>query len=248
MAYRLYNGRLNLYCDGERSPGWNERGKIWYERSEVECYVAYMARVYRRDLPGEDVVGNWQIQYFAADEPQKKPIVKRKVEPKKMIQESARPIDTIIAYTDGASVPTNPGYIGAGAVIYFGGQPVELSEHLGYGTNNQAELIAIELVFDFLIRVEDFRPLLIYSDSTYCIGVLSKKWRPKKNQELIARIKSKISLYKDRAAVRFEYVRGHSGIEGNEIADRLANRAAAESICLTGAVGGMSGGKVAWLR
>jgi ribonuclease HI len=54
------------------------------------------------------------------------------------------PDNAIVAYTDGAC-SGNPGPAGVGVVLIDGKERRELSEYLGTGTNNIAELTAIEL-------------------------------------------------------------------------------------------------------
>src|SRR5258706_1181175 len=95
---------------------------------------------------------------------------------------SAPRADAIQVWTDGACTG-NPGPAGVGVVIIDGKQRRELSEFLGEGTNNIAELTAI---LRGLEAVDDkTRPVVVYSDSEYSIGVLTKAWKAKKNVELI---------------------------------------------------------------
>ncbi|MEM9695263.1 MAG: RNase H family protein, partial [Myxococcota bacterium] len=88
----------------------------------------------------------------------------------------------IVAYTDGAC-SGNPGPAGLGVVLLFPDRRIEQSEYLGRATNNVAELTAI---FRALAEVQPDQPLVIYTDSSYSIGVLRKGWKAKANQELIA--------------------------------------------------------------
>jgi ribonuclease HI len=123
-----------------------------------------------------------------------------------------------IAYTDGACTG-NPGPAGVGIIIAHGESVWEISEYLGSGTNNIAELTAILRAVE---AVEEEVPILIHTDSQYSIGVLSKGWKPKVNIDLIARIKKALEKHK---GTQFKYVRGHSGIPLNERADELAREA-----------------------
>ena len=129
------------------------------------------------------------------------------------------PKNSIIAYADGAC-SGNPGPAGLGAVIIDGTVRTEISEHLGQGTNNIAELAAIERVLDVVPDIG--RPLVVYTDSAYAIGVLSKGWKAKANLEMIDRIRERLAK---RPATRLVHVRGHAGIELNERADELAREA-----------------------
>lgn len=132
---------------------------------------------------------------------------------------AAMPENALIAYTDGACTG-NPGPAGLGVVLIDGAERRELSKYLGHGTNNIAELTAIE---EALLAADDpTRPLVIHTDSQYAIGVLSKGWKAKANQELIARIKATLKPF---VKVQLRYVRGHAGIPDNERVDELARAA-----------------------
>jgi len=130
------------------------------------------------------------------------------------------PADAIRIYTDGASTG-NPGPSGIGVVMCHGEQRREISEPIGWTTNNVAELRAIQAG---LMAVRKRRlPVRLYTDSSYAYGLLSLGWKPKKNQELVAAIRA---LAKEFSDLKFIKVRGHAGHEGNERADFLATSAA----------------------
>lgn len=131
----------------------------------------------------------------------------------------------LVAYTDGSgTIATKP--CGAGVVVYDGDEVVlEVSRHLGNGTNNRAELCGIGLALavtdEPAMRV---RTLVIRSDSTYAIGAISaarEPWDGAANAKLIRYVRS---LLVGRSAT-FEHVRGHTGVEGDERADKLAGLA-----------------------
>lgn len=129
---------------------------------------------------------------------------------------------TIIAYADGAC-SGNPGPAGLGVVLQRDGQEYELSEFLGVGTNNIAELTAVLRVVQHVNKTWGVEPIEIYTDSQYTIGILTKAWKPKANIELIATIKKTLEPFKGK--IKFIYVRSHAGIELNERADALARAA-----------------------
>jgi ribonuclease HI len=151
----------------------------------------------------------------------KAPAVVRAVS-KKPMQSTAipkAPKDAVIAYADGAC-SGNPGPAGLGIVVIDGAMRTEISEHIGQGTNNIAELTAIERVLDAV--TDQIRPLVIHTDSAYAIGVLSKGWKAKANIPLIERVRDRLNK---RLGTTLVHVRGHSGIELNERADELAREA-----------------------
>jgi ribonuclease HI len=135
-------------------------------------------------------------------------------------QIAAPPAGAYIAYTDGAC-SGNPGPAGLGVVLVDpSGNAREAYEYLGVSTNNVAELTAI---YRALQGLDDkSAQAVIHTDSQYAIGVLSKGWKAKANQQLILEIRL---LLKTLPNVSFVYVRGHVGIPLNERADALAREA-----------------------
>ncbi|HEX4406749.1 MAG TPA: ribonuclease H [Polyangia bacterium] len=128
---------------------------------------------------------------------------------------------TIEIWTDGAC-SGNPGPMGIGVVVLDGGARRELGEYLGSGTNNIAELVAIERGIILAAEVaqgDKQRPLRVYSDSSYAIGLLEKGWKAKANQELVARIRKVVATC---ARIAFVKVAGHAGVPENERCDELA--------------------------
>ena len=127
--------------------------------------------------------------------------------------------DAIHVWTDGACTG-NPGPAGLGVVIVDGAERKEISEYLGPGTNNIAELTAI---LRGLQSVTDkARPVVVYSDSQYSIGLLTQAWKAKANVELVEQLRA---LCREFADLRFVKVAGHSGIPLNERTDQLARDA-----------------------
>jgi ribonuclease HI len=128
------------------------------------------------------------------------------------------PADAIIVYTDGAC-SGNPGPAGIGVVILDGGKRRELSEYLGTGTNNIAELMAIVRALE---EVPKDRTIVLHADSSYALGLLGKGWKAKANQELVERMRKTASQFRDLRLVKVD---GHAGVAENERADELARTA-----------------------
>jgi len=131
--------------------------------------------------------------------------------------------DAIVVYTDGACTG-NPGPMGIGVVILRGAKRHEISEFLGQGTNNIAELTAIERALDALDEAEREHPVLVHVDSAYAIGVASGAFKAKKNVELVARLREKARRHPH---LHFVKVAGHAGVPENERCDQLATQAIA---------------------
>jgi ribonuclease HI len=134
--------------------------------------------------------------------------------------------DTIRCFTDG-SCRGNPGPAGSGVVVLLpDGRRAEVSRSLGRATNNVAELTAIGIALDLLdeVGVPPAAPVVVFTDSKYADGVLTKRWKAKANTELIEELRLRL---RRRPGVRIQWVAGHVGVAGNEQADELANRGVA---------------------
>ncbi|HLU68373.1 MAG TPA: ribonuclease H [Kofleriaceae bacterium] len=131
--------------------------------------------------------------------------------------------DPIIIYTDGAC-SGNPGPMGIGVVVLDRGERREISEYLGEGTNNIAELTAILRALEAVPPEERERPVLVHSDSGYALGLLGKGWKAKKNVELVAELRRLAASF---PRLRLVKVPGHAGVPENERCDQLATAAAA---------------------
>ncbi len=154
----------------------------------------------------------------AADKPAGEARAKAGAKGKKAHTPAAVPEGAVIVYADGAC-SGNPGPAGLGVVVLDGAARVEISEYLGTGTNNIAELAAIARALD---EVPDAtRHVVIHTDSSYAIGVLSRGWKAKANLELVATIRARLVV----RPARLVYVPGHSGVPLNERADELAREA-----------------------
>jgi len=133
--------------------------------------------------------------------------------------------DVLQIWTDGAC-SGNPGPMGIGVVIIDGKEREEAGEFLGVGTNNIAELVAIERGLALAtkrVATNPERRVRVYSDSSYAIGLLEKNWKAKANQELVARLRRKLTAFP--AAVEFVKVAGHAGVPENERCDELGRQA-----------------------
>ncbi len=131
----------------------------------------------------------------------------------------ADPATSYVVYTDGAC-SGNPGPAGIGVVIMHNGQRRELSEYLGEGTNNIAELTAVKRALEEL--PERDRRVVLHLDSEYVRGLLVKGWKAKANQALVEELRALARTFRDLHLV---YVPGHAGVSENERCDQLARQA-----------------------
>ncbi len=127
--------------------------------------------------------------------------------------------NAVCIFTDGAS-SGNPGPAGIGVLMRYGKHEKKISRYIGETTNNVAELEAIRIA---LLEIKKTTlPVKLFTDSGYAYGLLVKGWKPKKNQDLVRFIKKTMIEFSD---LQFVKVKGHAGIEGNEVADTLATSA-----------------------
>lgn len=131
-------------------------------------------------------------------------------------------------YTDGAC-KGNPGPGGWGAWLTFGEHEKKLCGGELETTNNRMELSG---AIEGLAALKERCDVTLYTDSSYVqkgitewlAGWKKRGWKtaskqPVKNQDLWQKLDEQCQ----RHNVSWKWVKGHAGIEGNEIADQLAN-------------------------
>ena len=158
--------------------------------------------------------------------------------PKRQHTTAKAAIDTEVdvnIYCDGGCDP-NPGKAGSGVAVYRQGQLDALWYGLynPNGTNNTAELNALHESLQ--IGAKDMaqgKRVRIHCDSTYainCVTVWAYNWKQKgwkrktpgdiKNLDIIQQAHA---LYERlKAGIVISHVKAHTGVEGNELADRMS--------------------------
>ena len=153
--------------------------------------------------------------------------------PVSKIEEKDDEEEYIRIYCDGAC-SGNPGNAGSGLAIYSNKKnPVLLyGAYEEEGTNNIAELNALHQALIIARQSNSQNIISIFSDSKYsidCITTWAYGWKAngwtKKGGEIknLELIKEAHQLYeKLKNKIEINHVKGHSGVEGNELADRMA--------------------------
>ncbi|ETS59837.1 hypothetical protein PaG_06140 [Moesziomyces aphidis] len=158
---------------------------------------------------------------------------------------SAQSTRKTIVYCDGSATGNGKKGARAGYGVWFEDQALH---HLNEArrlpgkiqTNNRAELLAI--VRAIQLCPNDGRQLLIFTDSQYSMDAATKwidGWRERGwvtatgkevlNKDLIVQLDHELTTRFPKPTMAF--VKGHSGIEGNEIADRMAKLGATLPEC-----------------
>lgn len=127
-------------------------------------------------------------------------------------------------YTDGAySSLRDQGGIGI-VVLNNNKKILSYFHNYKHTTNNQMELLAIIIALATIKNPID--SLVIYSDSMYCIGCITKNWKRKKNSKLWEKFEEQYSRVSSLCSnIKFQHVKGHNGDTWNTYVDKLANKA-----------------------
>lgn len=143
-------------------------------------------------------------------------------------------MNEVIIYTDGGC-SGNPGPGGWGVVVIFNGEARQLSGGEKNTTNNRMELTAAINALSIVKNTPDFKnhKITVNIDSQYVkngITVWIKGWKlkgwktadkkPVKNQDLWIQLDELNSALN----VSWNWVKGHAGIEYNEICDQLCQK------------------------
>lgn len=148
-------------------------------------------------------------------------------------------MEEIIVYTDGGC-SGNPGPGGWGIVVIANGEARQLSGGEKNTTNNRMELTAAISALSVIQNTPSFngKKIIVNIDSQYIkngITVWIKSWKqkgwktadkkPVKNQDLW----QQLDELNSNLNVEWNWVKGHAGIEYNEICDQLCQKEIAKN-------------------
>ena len=133
-------------------------------------------------------------------------------------------------YTDGAC-SGNPGKGGWGALILENDDETKISGSAMNTTNNRMELTAVIKALEFYEKPGEIE---IFTDSKYVMQGITEwiknwknnKWKTSQKKD----VKNKnlwllVDLASEKHNIEWNWVKGHAGNYGNEIADKLATQA-----------------------
>lgn len=127
----------------------------------------------------------------------------------------------IEVYTDGACHGST-GIGGIGIVLIKDNKLVyQYNKQFTNTTNNRMEITAIIYALYIACKFKD--SIILYSDSQYAIGCITKNWNRKKNKDLWEKFNKVYQKTQTLCPnIKFEWVKGHSINKFNNLADTLA--------------------------
>ena len=151
--------------------------------------------------------------------------------------------NTITIYTDGSCYgnQNEVNYGGWGAVLLYKEHKKTIYDGEKNTTNNRMEMTAVIKALESLKR-NDLK-IRLHTDSAYISNCINQKWYIKwrennwknskkqdvENKDLWVRL---LDLYESFDDIEFIKVKGHDGVELNELADDLANKGSKKAECL----------------
>ena len=145
------------------------------------------------------------------------------------IEEKLYSSSVLLIFTD---VSERNGLAGAGIVSKFelvkGEEKLlQHSHRLGKGSNNYAELSAIKLALKYIITNAwflQFKSIHLFSDSLFSVMSITENWPTERYRPLFDKIHNFLFILKSVLHFKFYWVKAHSQIKLNELADKQAKK------------------------
>ena len=120
-------------------------------------------------------------------------------------------------FTDGSCRANGNGGLG---IVWLKNRKKVFEYSKGYKnvTNNIMELLAIGIALRSIKK--PINSLEIVSDSEYALGcIFNEKWNPKKNKELIAKIKKQLEITQSlvKEPIKYRHVYGHQKVGNSDM-------------------------------
>lgn len=230
----------------EVSGGWSQKtgdrvaGKRWREVARVVESRWREKQASARDVDGQEEAEEWEDEWDLGDDAAEDWFVTSEEEAR------ARALEGRIAAelsTDGSG--QRMGAAGWGVFSLFeGGERRLVREDCGrvvtdqgvegwigadVGTNNTGELIGIYKALDVAADESYTREgdaVVIRFDSFYAANITTGLWKPRRNLKLAESVRAKLAQVSKVRRVMFMHARAHTGVLGNEAADKLADEGA----------------------
>ena len=152
----------------------------------------------------------------------------------KQIQEV--PADAAIIFTDGSGPAATEDCAGAGVVVLMPrhrdgscGGCLRASQGFDEGTNNIGEMWAVGMGLQLV--TQDARrtgtplgDIYIFSDSALTVDIIAHRAVPRSNVELCHAVRREANSINRYHSIRINWIAGHVGVEGNELADHEADK------------------------
>ena len=196
---------------------------IYHDWPTAEAQVKGFAGAKYKSFASEDEAKAWLLH---PEYDQKRGNERR--QPTRQAPPPLRP-GAISVCTDGGC-SNNPGPGGYGIVIDDNGERREISGGYRHTTNTRMEMMAAIVALESLR--ECGKVIDLYSDSSYLVNGINKGWAEKWRTNLWRKADSgqvqNVDLWQrllaivDILDVRFHWLKGHAGHDGNERCDQLA--------------------------